>query len=134
MICPVHRVGTFSQVRISRYDHVCYDSVFAANKGQIGPNRALGALLLAPLLVALILAPFCTDISTFAWVSAAPWAGLDLDEFPSVKNWMEKIAARPAVKEGMDVPEPNALKELMNDPEKMKQFIADAQAMMVKMK
>ena len=45
------------------------------------------------------------DISTFCWVFAAPWAGVELDDFPNVKKWMDKIAERPAVKEGLDVPE-----------------------------
>lgn len=63
---------------------------------------------------------------------AAPWAGVEVDEFPNLKKWMDKIAERPAVKEGLDVPEPNMMKEIMGDPEKMQKLIDESQAMMVK--
>ena len=74
------------------------------------------------------------DISTFGWVFAAPWAGLSLDEFPNLKKWHDRILERPAVKEGLDVPEPNAMMAALADPEKMKASIAAAQAMMVSTK
>ena len=74
----------------------------------------------------------CADITTVGWVFAAPWAGVDLDSFPNLKRWLDKVTERPAVKEGLDVPEPNQMKEMMADPEKMKKAIEDAQAMMVK--
>lgn len=44
------------------------------------------------------------------------------------------MGARQAVKDGMDVPNPNPLKEVMGDPEKMKKVIAEAQNMMVSTK
>ncbi|KAI0798569.1 glutathione S-transferase [Irpex lacteus] len=44
------------------------------------------------------------DIKTFPWVRAAPRIGLDLAEYPNIKKWIEKIEARPAVKEGLAVP------------------------------
>jgi glutathione S-transferase len=76
----------------------------------------------------------CADISTFCWVWSAAWAGIDVAEFPNIEKWMHKIAKRPAVKEGLDIPEPNMMKEVLENPEKMKQMIADAQAMMVRTK
>eukprot|EP01023_Acetabularia_acetabulum_P004151 TRINITY_DN1173_c0_g2_i2.p1 TRINITY_DN1173_c0_g2~~TRINITY_DN1173_c0_g2_i2.p1 ORF type:complete len:298 (+),score=36.09 TRINITY_DN1173_c0_g2_i2:2-895(+) len=72
------------------------------------------------------------DISCFTWVVSAPWATIDLNEFPKVKAWMEKILARPAVQRGMDVPEKNTFLEMIQDPEKIKKAIQDAQAMMTK--
>eukprot|EP01025_Chloroclados_australasicus_P021352 TRINITY_DN2244_c0_g1_i1.p1 TRINITY_DN2244_c0_g1~~TRINITY_DN2244_c0_g1_i1.p1 ORF type:complete len:287 (-),score=13.83 TRINITY_DN2244_c0_g1_i1:245-1105(-) len=72
------------------------------------------------------------DIACFTWVSSAPWATIDLNEFPHVKAWMEKILERPAVKKGMDVPEKNTLLEMINDPERVRKAIQDAQAMMTK--
>ena len=45
----------------------------------------------------------CADVSTFCWVFAAFWEGVDLKEFPNIKKWMDKIAERAAVKEGLDV-------------------------------
>lgn len=38
--------------------------------------------------------------------SCAP-AELDLNEFPAVKAWHDKILARPAVRKGLDVPSKN---------------------------
>lgn len=74
------------------------------------------------------------DIATFSWVWGAAWAGIDVDEFPNISKWMHKIGERPAVLEGLDVPEPNMMKEMMSNPEKMQQIIEEAQAMMVKAK
>jgi glutathione S-transferase len=44
------------------------------------------------------------DISTFTWVRWAPWAGINLDEFPMLKEWSEKIEKRDAVQKGLLVP------------------------------
>jgi hypothetical protein len=44
---------------------------------------------------------------------------------------MERIEARPAVQEGLDVPEPSKMKEMLADPEKLKKVVEEAQAMMV---
>lgn len=76
----------------------------------------------------------CADIATFCWIFSAPWAGLSLDSYPSLKAWHDKIAARSAVKEGLDVPEPNRLMIALNDPEVMKNLVAEAQTMMVSTK
>merc|ERR1712098_985794 len=46
------------------------------------------------------------DIACFSWVNWAEWAGVSLDEFPEVRDWAERINARPAIKRGLDVPEP----------------------------
>lgn len=45
------------------------------------------------------------DISTFAWVRWAPWAGIELGDFPRLKEWCERIEARDAVQKGLLVPE-----------------------------
>ncbi len=44
------------------------------------------------------------DIATFPWVrSAAATGHVDINETPAVKNWLEGIAARPAVERGLAV-------------------------------
>lgn len=45
------------------------------------------------------------DIKTFGWVRFANFTGIDLDEFPKLNAWFERIGARPAVKRGLSVPE-----------------------------
>jgi len=44
------------------------------------------------------------DMSTFTWVRWAPWAGIELDQFPNVKKWAERIESRKAVQQGLKVP------------------------------
>jgi len=59
----------------------------------------------------------CTiaDLSCFSWINWAEWAGVGLDDFPEVREWVERINERPAVKRGLDVPEPFKLKEKLKD-------------------
>lgn len=51
------------------------------------------------------------DIANFAWVNWAEWAGIDLKSFRYLNQWLNRINERPAVKRGLDVPEPFVMKE-----------------------
>ncbi|KAG4410695.1 hypothetical protein IFR04_016171, partial [Cadophora malorum] len=62
------------------------------------------------------------DIACFSWVNWAEWAGVSLDEFPEVRDWAERINARPAIKRGLDVPEPFKMKEKMKTKEGEREF------------
>lgn len=44
------------------------------------------------------------DIATFPWVSRYDWQNVDLTDYPNVKRWFDRIAPRPAVQKGMEVP------------------------------
>jgi glutathione S-transferase len=44
-------------------------------------------------------------MNTFGWVNALRFSGVDIDNFPSLKAWWERILARPAVVRGLSVPE-----------------------------
>ena len=44
------------------------------------------------------------DIATYPWVARYEWHKVDLNEFPSVKHWFDRIGARPAVQAGMKIP------------------------------
>lgn len=44
------------------------------------------------------------DIATFPWIARHEWQQIELADFPNVKRWYDVIAARPAVKRGMNVP------------------------------
>jgi GST-like protein len=46
------------------------------------------------------------DIATFPWVARFEWHKVDLNDFPAVKRWFDRINARPAVPKGMAVPTP----------------------------
>jgi glutathione S-transferase len=47
------------------------------------------------------------DMATVTWVIASKIIDLDLNEFPAVKKWTDKIVARPATRKGLDVPSKN---------------------------
>ena len=61
----------------------------------------------------------CTiaDIAHWGWIAAAGWAGVDIDEFPTLKAWEERMLKRPGVEKGQDVPTPHRMKELPKDKE-----------------
>jgi GST-like protein len=44
------------------------------------------------------------DIATFPWIARHPFHRIDLDDYPNVRRWYLKIAARPAVQKGYKVP------------------------------
>ncbi|GKT94344.1 LOW QUALITY PROTEIN: glutathione S-transferase II protein [Colletotrichum tofieldiae] len=46
------------------------------------------------------------DISMIGWVQGAPMAGIDINQFPSVKAWLERCLERPAVQRGIQIPSP----------------------------
>lgn len=45
------------------------------------------------------------DIATFPWVHMASWSGVDIEEFPHLKAWHDRINARPAVYKGLGIPQ-----------------------------
>jgi GST-like protein len=44
------------------------------------------------------------DIATYPWIARHEWHKVDLGDFPGVKQWFERVGARPAVQRGMAVP------------------------------
>lgn len=45
-----------------------------------------------------------TDMATFPWIARHDWQQIDLNDFPNVRDWYVRIAGRPAVQRGYDVP------------------------------
>lgn len=70
----------------------------------------------------------CTiaDIAHWGWIASAGWAGIDIDEFPALKAWEDRMAARPGVEKGRHVPDPHTIKDLLKDKAKMEEKAADA--------
>lgn len=64
----------------------------------------------------------CTiaDIAHWGWVTAAFWAGVDIDEFPALKAWDDRMLTRPGVEKGRHIPDPHRMKELQKDPDAIK--------------
>jgi glutathione S-transferase len=44
------------------------------------------------------------DIASFGWVHMLRISGVDLESFPNLKKWWERILARPAVQRGLEIP------------------------------
>ena len=65
----------------------------------------------------------CTiaDIAHWGWIASAGWAGVDIDEFPHLKAWEDRMASRPGVEKGRHVPDKHTIKDLLKDPVKMKE-------------
>ncbi|KAI9816620.1 MAG: hypothetical protein M1827_001753 [Pycnora praestabilis] len=61
----------------------------------------------------------CTmaDIACFSWINWAVWAGVDDRRFKYLAEWVDTINERPAVKRGLDIPEPFEMKEKMQTKE-----------------
>ncbi|GIZ39337.1 hypothetical protein CKM354_000272400 [Cercospora kikuchii] len=72
----------------------------------------------------------CTiaDIAHWGWISAGGWAGIDIDAFPTLKAWEERMWAREAVQKGANIPDPYKMKELLADKEQMEKKAAEARA------
>ena len=61
-------------------------------------------------------------------------AGVDINEFPNLKKWFDKIYARPAVKKGLEVPKKGALVDKMTNEDDYKKAYSDAQEIISKAK
>jgi glutathione S-transferase len=66
------------------------------------------------------------DIAHWGWIAAAGWAGVDIEEFPNLKAWEERMAQREGVEKGRHVPDPHRIKELLKDKELTERKAAEA--------
>ena len=48
------------------------------------------------------------DIAHWAWVRIHYWAGVEIDDLPNLRRWVDALAARPACAKGVVIPEPFA--------------------------
>lgn len=46
------------------------------------------------------------DIAVFLYADSTAWCGVDIDEFPHVKAWHDRLLQRPALHRGLQVPVP----------------------------
>ncbi|KAJ5386603.1 hypothetical protein N7509_009144 [Penicillium cosmopolitanum] len=68
------------------------------------------------------------DISHWGWIAAAGWAGIDIEEFPHLKAWEERMAQRPATEKGRHVPSPHTVKEVLKDKAATEKAAAESRA------
>jgi glutathione S-transferase len=74
----------------------------------------------------LLLTSYFPDLSHYGWVAAAGWAGVEIDEFPTLKAWEERMTNRPGVEKGRHVPDHHGIKDLLKDKEKMEKHAAES--------
>jgi glutathione S-transferase len=65
----------------------------------------------------------CTiaDIAHWGWITLSRWAGVELSDFPTLKEWEERMLSRPAVEKGRHVPDKHH-REILQDPKMMEEF------------
>lgn len=44
------------------------------------------------------------DIANWSWARIHNWAGVEIDEFPSLQRWLSQLEARPALQRGAAIP------------------------------
>jgi glutathione S-transferase len=44
------------------------------------------------------------DMATWPWVRIHAWAGVEVDDLPHLRRWIDQIRERPAVQRGVEVP------------------------------
>ena len=64
------------------------------------------------------------DIANWSWVRGYKWSGVTLDGLPHLARWLDAIAERPAVKRGVDVPEPVDLEEMIRKADEARAKVA----------
>ncbi|KAH9205752.1 glutathione S-transferase [Leptodontidium sp. 2 PMI_412] len=68
----------------------------------------------------------CTiaDIAHWGWVAYAGWSGIDIDEFPNLREWEKRMLVRPGVEKGRHIPEPHTVKERLKNPKLLQEHAA----------
>ncbi|KAF8713389.1 Glutathione S-transferase, C-terminal domain, partial [Rhizoctonia solani] len=60
------------------------------------------------------------DINAFPWVRAHRWAGVEnLNDYPHIQAWLDRIYERPQAKRGLDVPDPTRANMTKEEEEKL---------------
>ncbi|KAI1860848.1 uncharacterized protein JN550_011163 [Neoarthrinium moseri] len=52
------------------------------------------------------------DISIYIWALSAKWCGVDIEEFPAAKAWLDALSQRPSFQRGLNVPAPYPFTDL----------------------
>jgi glutathione S-transferase len=65
------------------------------------------------------------DIANWSWVRGYNWSGVTLDGLPNLTRWLDAIGERPAVRRGVDVPEPVDLDEMLRKAEEARAKVAN---------
>ncbi|KXN73121.1 glutathione S-transferase, partial [Conidiobolus coronatus NRRL 28638] len=65
------------------------------------------------------------DISNVSWVTHAFKVNIDLQGFPNVNEWVERVESIPEVAKGYDVPTKSNHREMKKNPELLKKLLEE---------
>ena len=68
------------------------------------------------------------DIANWAWVRTYRWSGVEVDDMPNLKRWIDTVRARPAVQRGIERP-PSSIGERRDNDEGARRFAEEARRM-----
>jgi glutathione S-transferase/GST-like protein len=68
------------------------------------------------------------DIANWAWVRTHRWSGVEIEDLPHLKRWVDAIRARPAVQRGIERP-PSSIPGRDDDEETAKKFSEEVRTM-----
>jgi glutathione S-transferase/GST-like protein len=68
------------------------------------------------------------DIANWAWVRTHRWSGVEVDDLPHLKRWIDALRARPAVQRGIERPL-SSIDGGVGEEDKARQFVEDARKM-----
>ncbi|GAA5889576.1 hypothetical protein JCM6882_007073 [Rhodosporidiobolus microsporus] len=72
------------------------------------------------------------DMCTQPWIRVAFWAGVDIEPYPHLKQWIDRIEQRPATQAALKIPEQDMATKLRNDPEAQEKAAKEASAWIMK--
>ncbi len=59
------------------------------------------------------------DIANWCWASGHQWSGIDISGLVNLQAWLDRLARRPAVERGRNIPQSRSSKEITKAGEKM---------------
>jgi glutathione S-transferase len=71
------------------------------------------------------------DIANWSWIRIHKWSGVEIEDLPHLKRWMNKMSLRPSCIKGIEVPRALELPE-NEDSEKIKEFEKNAKKILQK--
>jgi glutathione S-transferase len=72
------------------------------------------------------------DIANWCWVRTHKWSGVSTDGLKNLERWKNAMYEQPGMLEGIKVPVEIKINENLDDEEKTKEFIKNAQKMVKK--
>ena len=72
------------------------------------------------------------DIANWCWVRTHKWSGVSIDGLKNLERWKNAMYEQPGMLKGIKVPVEIKINENLDDEEKTKEFIKNAQKMVKK--